>query len=226
MAGVLLSFRLSSPVQSSVSHLLARWASVDGEETLLKMLHDCVLEWGMAEGGAVEVEGRVNASSRTEMWLKGAVVDVGLNAASVDVLCMVLDPDCDKAVSTNQLQHWRKGLLATAQHKSGKTTPPALVLRRQDQGLSPHAPATAEPPPPPPPAPAPPPLLAACSSRTKVSRLSSILPRVADLIIREAPEKLNPRFEELAGAMLRQSSAESGPPRTMAKLVSAQKEVS
>ena len=46
-------------------------------------------------------------------------MDVGLNAASVDVLCMVLDLDYDKAVSTNQLQHWRKGLLSTAQHKPG-----------------------------------------------------------------------------------------------------------
>jgi len=53
------------------------------------------------------------------MWLKGAVVDVGLNAASVDVLCMVLDLDYDKAASTNQLKHWRKGLLSTAQHKPG-----------------------------------------------------------------------------------------------------------
>jgi len=97
------------------------------------------------------------------MWLKGAIVDVGLDAASVDVLCMVLDLDCDKAVSTNQLQHWRKGLLATAQHKSGK---PRLLLSYSD-------------------------------GRTKVSRLSSMLPRVADLIIREAPDKLNLRFEEL-----------------------------
>ena len=51
------------------------------------------------------------------MWLKGAVVDVGLDAASVDVLSMVLDLDYDKAVSTNQLLHWRTGLLATAKHK-------------------------------------------------------------------------------------------------------------
>jgi len=74
----------------------------------------------MAEGDAVEIECRVNASTRIAMWLKGAIVNVGLDAASVDVLCMVHDLDCDKAVSTNQLQHWRKGLLATAQHKSGK----------------------------------------------------------------------------------------------------------
>jgi len=78
---------------ASVSHLLARWASVDGEETLLEMLHDSVLERGMAEGDAVEVEGRVNASTRIAMWIKGAIVDVGLDAASVDVLCMVLDLD-------------------------------------------------------------------------------------------------------------------------------------
>ena len=71
---------------ASVSHLLARWASVDGEETLLEMLHDSVLERGMAEGDAVEVEGRVNASTRIAMWIKGAIVDVGLDAASVDVL--------------------------------------------------------------------------------------------------------------------------------------------
>jgi len=40
----------------------------------------------------------------------------------------------DKAVSTNQLQHWRKGH-CTAQ--AGETTPPALVLRRQDHSLPP-----------------------------------------------------------------------------------------
>jgi len=40
----------------------------------------------MAGGDAAEVEGRVNASTRTAMWLKGAVVDAGLDAASVDVL--------------------------------------------------------------------------------------------------------------------------------------------
>jgi len=34
---------------ASVPHLLARWASVDGEETLLEMSHDCALERGMAE---------------------------------------------------------------------------------------------------------------------------------------------------------------------------------
>ena len=45
----------------------------------------------MAEEDAVEVEGRFNASTRNAMWLKGAVVDVGLDAASVNVLCMVLD---------------------------------------------------------------------------------------------------------------------------------------
>ena len=50
-----------------VSHLLARWASADGEETLLEMLRDCVLERGMAEGDAVEVEGRFNTSTRMVM---------------------------------------------------------------------------------------------------------------------------------------------------------------
>ena len=98
----------------------------------------------------------------------------------------------DKAVSTNQLQHWRKGLLATAQHKSGK---PCLLVSYSDE-------------------------------RTKVSRLSSMLPRLADLIIREAPAKLNLRFEELASVMLGQSSADSGPPRTMTDLVLAHKKVS
>ena len=67
------------------------------------MLRDCALERGMAEGGAVEVEGRFNASTRIAMWLKGAIAEVGLDAAPVDVLCMVLDLDYDKAVSTNQL---------------------------------------------------------------------------------------------------------------------------
>ena len=71
---------------ASVPYLLARWASADGEEALLEMPRDSVLERGMAEGDAVEVEGRVNASTRTAMWLKGAVVDAGLDAASVDVL--------------------------------------------------------------------------------------------------------------------------------------------
>ena len=82
----------------------------NGEETLLGVMR------GMAEEDAAEVEGRVNASTRIAIWLKGAVVEVGLDAASVDVLCMVLDLDCDKAASTNQLQHWQKGLLATAHH--------------------------------------------------------------------------------------------------------------
>ena len=136
----------------------------------------------MAEEDAAKAEGRYNTSTRIVMWLKGSIVDVGLDAASVDVLCMVLDLDCDKAVSANQLQHWRKGLLATAQHKSGK---PRLLFSYSD-------------------------------GRTKVSRLSSMLPRVADLITREAPEKLNYRLEELASVMLGQSSADSGPQRTMA----------
>jgi len=83
------------------------------------------------------------------------------------VLCMVLDLDCDKADSTNQLQHWRKGLLASSKHNPGK---PRLLLSYSD-------------------------------GKTKVSRLSSMLPRVADLIIREAPLKLNLRFEELASVM-------------------------
>jgi len=147
-----------------VSHLLARWARVDGEETLLEvMLRDCVLERGMAEG----------------------------DAASVDVLCIMVNLDYDKAASTKQLQHWRKGLLATAQQKSGK---PRLLLSYSD-------------------------------GRTKVSRLSSMLPRVADLVIREAPAKLNFRFEELASAMSGKSSADSGPPRTMAQLMLAHKKV-
>ena len=98
----------------------------------------------------------------------------------------------DKAVSTNQLKHWRKGLLATAQHKSGK---PCLLVSYSDE-------------------------------RTKVSRLSSMLPRVADLIICEAPIKLNLRFGELASIMTGQSSAHSGPPCTMAQLMLAHKKVS
>jgi len=55
---------------ASVSHLLARWDSVNGEETLLEMLRDCVLERGMAEGDAVEVEGRVSASTRIAYLLE------------------------------------------------------------------------------------------------------------------------------------------------------------
>jgi len=103
------------------------------------------------------------------MWLKGAIVDVGLDAASVDVLCIALDLVCDKAVSTNQLQHWRKGLLASSKHNPGK---PRLLLSYSD-------------------------------GKTKVSRLSSMLPRVADLTICEAPGKPDLRFEELASVMLR-----------------------
>ena len=129
-SGVAVATDTEAPL---VSHLLVRWARVDGEETLLGMLRGCVLERGMAKGDAVEVEGRVNASTRIAMWLKGAVVDVGLDAASVDVLCIVLDLDYAKAVSTSQLQYWRKGLLASSKYKSGQTTAPAaLVLRRQD----------------------------------------------------------------------------------------------
>jgi len=114
---------------SLVSHLYARWARVDGEETLLEMLRGCVLERVMADGDAVEVEGRFNTSTGIAMWLKGAIVEVGLDAASMDVLCMVLDLDYDKAVSTNQLQHWRKGLLASSKHSSGKQRllPPPLA---------------------------------------------------------------------------------------------------
>ena len=153
------------------------------------MLRDCVLERGMAEGDAVEVEGRFNASTRIAMWLKGAILDVCLDSASVNVLCMMLNLDYDKTVSTNQLQHWRKGLLATAQHKSGK---PRLMLSYSD-------------------------------GRAKISRLSSMLPRVANL---EAPAKLNLRFEELVSVMSGKSSADSGPPHTMAKLMLAHRKVS
>jgi len=53
-----------------------------------------------------------------------------------------------------------------------------------------------------------------------------LLPRVADLIIRETPAKLNRRFEELASVMSGQSSADSGPPRTMADLMLAHEKVS
>ena len=80
---------------------------------------------------------------------------------------MVLDLDYDKAVSTSQLQHWRKGLLASSKHNPRK---PRLLVSYLD-------------------------------GKTKVPRLSSMLPRVADLAIREAPIKLNRRFDELAGAM-------------------------
>ena len=116
---------------------------------------------------------------------------MGLDAASVDVLCMVLALDYDKAVSTNQLQPWRKGFLDTAQHESGR---PRLLLSYSD-------------------------------SRTKTSRLCGMLSRVADLIIREAPVKLNLRFEELASVM-GLSSADSGQPRAMAQLGLAHKKVS
>ena len=53
-----------------------------------------------------------------------------------------------------------------------------------------------------------------------------MLPRVADVVIREAPDKLNLRFVELASVMLGQSSADSGPPRTMAQLMLAHKKIS
>ena len=53
-----------------------------------------------------------------------------------------------------------------------------------------------------------------------------MLPRVADLIIREAPVKLNLRFEELASVISGQSPADSGPPRSMAQLILAHKKVS
>ena len=65
----------------------------------------------------------------------------------------------------------------------------------------------------------------ASSSRTQKAGPKSLLPRVADLIIREAPDKLNLRFEELSSVMLGQSSADSGPPRTMAQLMLAHKKV-
>ena len=51
-------------------------------------------------------------------------------------------------------------------------------------------------------------------------------PRVADLIIREAPVKLNLRFEQLASAMSGMSSADSGLPRSTAKLMLAHRKVS
>ena len=53
-----------------------------------------------------------------------------------------------------------------------------------------------------------------------------MLPLVADLIIREAPVKLNRRFEELASSMSGQSSVDSGPSRTMAELMLAHRKVS
>jgi len=53
-----------------------------------------------------------------------------------------------------------------------------------------------------------------------------MLPRVADLIIRETPDKPNLRFEELASAMLGQPLADSGLPRAMAQLMLAHKKVS
>jgi len=53
-----------------------------------------------------------------------------------------------------------------------------------------------------------------------------MLPRVADLIIRETHVKLDHRFKELASVMSGQSSADSGPPRTMAQLMLAHKKVS
>ena len=45
-------------------------------------------------------------------------------------------------------------------------------------------------------------------------------------IIREAPVKLNLRFKELASVMSGKSSADSGPPHTMAKLMLAHRKVS
>ena len=50
------------------------------------MFRGCVLERGMAERDAAEVKGRVNASTRIAMWLKGAIVDVGLDSALVEEL--------------------------------------------------------------------------------------------------------------------------------------------
>ena len=61
---------------------------------------------------------------------------------------------------------------------------------------------------------------------TKVSRLSSMLPRVAELIIREAPVKLNLRFEELASVMSGKFSTDRGQPCTMAQLMLAHRKVS
>jgi len=105
---------------------------------------------------------------------------------------MALDLNYDKAVSTNQLQHLRKGLLASSKHLLGN---PCLLLSYSD-------------------------------GRTKVTRLSSMLPRVTDLIICEAPIKLNLRFGELASIMTGQSSADSGPPRSTTQLMIAHKKVS
>jgi len=85
--------------------------------------------------------------------------DAGLDAASVDRLCMVLDLDYDKAVSTNQLKHWQRSS-SPIQAQVGEAR---LLLSYSD-------------------------------GRTRISRLSSILPRVADLVIREAPVKPNLRF--------------------------------
>jgi len=53
-----------------------------------------------------------------------------------------------------------------------------------------------------------------------------MLPRVADLIIREAFVKPSLRFEELASIMSVKSSADSGPPCTIAQLMLAHKKVS
>ena len=53
-----------------------------------------------------------------------------------------------------------------------------------------------------------------------------MLPRVANRVIREAPVKLNLRFEELVSVMSGKSSTDRGQPCTMAQLMLAHRKVS
>ena len=153
-----VSFPAVAPRSNYASALGRRLAAacLRGEGTLLAvMLRDCALERGMAEGDAaegdavegdaVEVKGRFNATTRIAMWLKGAVVDVGLDAASVDVLCMVLDrPGLRQGRLDLPAAALAKGAPRHCTTQAGETPPPALVLRRQDQGLPPASSGSAQ----------------------------------------------------------------------------------
>ena len=53
-------------------------------------------------------------------WAKDALNIAVFSADTIEVLLKILDADCGKVVSSNQLLHWRAGILANAVRKPGR----------------------------------------------------------------------------------------------------------
>ena len=141
--------------------LLSRWAEVEGDNDLLSLMQDFILKLQMSSDD--KMEGRFKMSQSVAKWAKDALNVVVFSADTIEVLLKILDADYGKVVSSNQLLHWRAGILANAVRKPGR---PGLLCSFSD-------------------------------GRSRVSRLSNMLPRVAEIIIDVTPAKLNERFEEL-----------------------------